>query len=91
VVDHAIPRFDRKEFDVVGAVFAEEREQFVEEEGGGQDGRTGVVEKSVATEDAGASAVVGLALKQGDFVSEGMEAESGGDSAEAGADDEGAG
>ena len=62
MVDHAIPRFDREEFDVVGAVFAEEGEEFVEEEGGGEDGRSGVVKKSVAAEDAGATTVVGLAL-----------------------------
>jgi hypothetical protein len=91
MVDHAIPWFDREKLDVVGAVFAEEGEQLVEKEGGGQDGRSGVVEKSVAMEDAGASAVVGLAFEEGHLVSEGAEAEGGGDSAEAGADDEGAG
>jgi hypothetical protein len=78
VVDHAIPWFDREELDVVGAVFAEEGEQLVEEEGGGQDGGTGVEEKSVTTEDAGAAAVVGLAFEEGDLVSEGAEAEGGG-------------
>jgi hypothetical protein len=90
VVDHAIPWFDREEFDVVGAIFTEEGEEFVEEEGGGQDGGAGVIEKSVAAEDAGASAVVGLAFEQGDFFAEGAEAEGGGESAEAGADDESA-
>ena len=91
VVDHAIPRFDREEFDVVGAIFTEEGEEFVEQERGGQDRGARVIEKSVAAEDAGASAVVGLAFEQGDFFAEGAEAEGGGESAEAGADDESAG
>ena len=65
-------------------------EEFVKEKRGGENGWSRVVEKSVAAEDAGASAMVWLAFEQGDFVTEGAEAERGGESAEAGADDEGA-
>ena len=88
VVDHAIPRFDRQKLDVVGTVFAEECEQFVEEKRRGQNGRSGIVQKSVATEDAGPSAVVWLTLEERNLMPEGAESEGGSKSAETGTDDE---
>jgi hypothetical protein len=62
VIDHAIPGFDGKELDVVGAIFSEEGEEFVEEKWSRENRWAGIVEKSVAPKDAGAAAVVGLAL-----------------------------
>ena len=90
-VDHAIPRIDRKKLNVIRAFFTKEGEELIEEEGGGQDGWSGVIEKSVAAEDAGATAMVGLTFEQSDLMAEGAEAEGGGEPAEAGANNEGVG
>ena len=91
VVNHAVPRCDREELDVVGPLFTEEGKQFVEEERCGQHGGAGIIKKSVAAEDAGPAAVIGLAFEQRDLQAKGAESQGGGESAEAGADDESAG
>ena len=91
VVNHAVPRCDWEEFDVVGPLFTEEGEQFVEEERCSQHSGAGIIKKSVAAEDAGPAAVIGLAFEQGDLLAKGTESQGGGESAEAGADDESAG
>jgi hypothetical protein len=90
VIDHAIPGFDGKDFDMVGAIFSEEGEEFVEEKWSRENRWAGIVEKSVAPKDAGAAAVVGLALEEGNGMAEGSQAEGSGDSAKAGTNDESA-
>jgi len=87
----SIERFAGNDVDVVGSFFARESEQFIEEERGGEDGGAGVVGESLVTKNGGAATRLFQGLEQGDVVAAGLEADGGGESAEAGADDEGGG
>ena len=61
----AIPRRQRDQLDVIGEAFAEEREQFFEQERRRDDRRAGVVSEARALIDLGASAQGRAAVDEG--------------------------
>ena len=61
----AIPRRQRDQLDVIGEAFAEEREQFFEQERRRDDRRAGVVPEALALIDLGASAQGRAAVDEG--------------------------
>ena len=83
VPSDSVEGFARDDLDVVGGFFSCEGEEFVEEEGGGEDGGTGVVGESFVAEDGGATAGLFEGFKEGDIVAAGLEPNGGCQSAEA--------
>jgi len=89
VPSDSVEGFARDDLDVVGGFFSCEGEEFIEEEGSGEDGGAGVVGESFVAEDGGTPAGLFEGFKESDVVAAGLEADGGGETAEARADDEG--
>jgi hypothetical protein len=89
VKPNAIPRIDRHKRDVVLPLFVEQREQFIEQEMGGDNGGAGVEGVAVFVINPGSPTELGLFVEDGDVVTLCFEAKSSGDAAETGADDDG--
>ena len=83
VPSDSIEGFAGDDLDVVGGFFACEGEEFVEEEGSGEDGGARVVGESFVAEDGGATAGLFEGFEEGDIVAAGLEANGGSESAEA--------
>lgn len=83
VPSDSVEGFAGDDLDVVGGFFSCEGEEFVEEEGGGEDGGTGVVGESFVAEDGGATAGLFEGFEEGDIVAAGLEANGGCQSTEA--------
>ena len=74
---------------MVVQVLAEDRPEFLEQEGRGDDGRAGVEAKAAMRNDAAASAELVEPIEQGDALSQGARSQGCRHAAEAGADDDG--
>ncbi len=83
VPSDSVEGFAGDDLDVVGGFFPCEGEEFVEEEGSGEDGGTSIVSESFVAEDGGATTGLFEGFEEGDIVATGLEANSGGESAEA--------
>ena len=89
VPSDSVEGFAGYDLDVVGGFFACEGEEFIEEEGSGEDGGASVVGESFVAEDGGAPAGLFEGFEESDVVAAGLEADGRGETAEARADDEG--
>ena len=83
VPSDSVEGFARDDLDVVGGFFSCEGEEFVEEEGSGEDGGAGVVSESFVAEDGGTTAGLFEGFEKGYIVAAGLETNSGGESTEA--------
>ena len=83
VPSDSVEGFAGDDLDVVGGFFSCEGEEFVEEEGSGEDGGAGVVSESFVAEDGGATSGLFEGFEEGDIVAPGLKANGGGESAEA--------
>ena len=70
-------------------MLAGEREELVDEKRRGDDGRAGIVGEALVLEDVGAAAGLVAHLEDGRVVAARLQADGGGQPAEAGADDDG--
>ena len=83
VPSDSIEGFAGDDLDVVGGFFPCEGEEFVEEEGSGEDGGAGVVSESFVAEYGGATAGLFEGFEEGDIVAAGLKANGGGKPTEA--------
>lgn len=79
---------DGDDFDVVLDVATCSGEEFVEHEGGGDDGRTGVEGEAVLLVDVGATAELIAGFEEFDLVAASLEPDGGGEATEATSDDD---
>ena len=89
VPSDTVEGFAGDDLHVVGGFFSCEGEEFIEEKRSGEDGGAGVVSESFVAEDGGATAGLFEGFEESDVVAAGLEANGGGESAEARANDEG--
>ena len=83
VPSDSVEGFAGDDLDVVGGFFSCEGEEFIKKEGGGEDGGASVVGESFVAEDGSASAGLFEGFEEGDIVAAGLEADGGGEAAEA--------
>jgi len=83
VPSDSVEGFAGDDLDVIGGFFSCEGEEFVEEKGSGEDGGAGIVSESFVAEDGGATARLFESFEESDIIAACLEANGGGESAEA--------